>query len=93
MTLNCKPGDLAVMIRSLAGNEGKIFKCIRLATTKEKEDANFEGVVWIIDIQLATWQGFKYFLAHDKNIRPIGDNPGADESLTWKPVPIEKELA
>lgn len=28
--MNCKQGDLAVMVRSRAGNEGKIVRCIRL---------------------------------------------------------------
>src|SRR5574337_462291 len=29
-TLNCKQGDLAVIVRSYAGNEGKVVRCPRL---------------------------------------------------------------
>jgi hypothetical protein len=32
--MNCKPGDLAIIVKSLAGNEGKIVRCVRLRGMK-----------------------------------------------------------
>lgn len=33
--MKCKAGDLAVVVRSKAGNEGKLVTCIRLATPED----------------------------------------------------------
>ena len=40
--LNCKQGDLAIVIRSHAGNEGKIVTCVRLTTDVP------HGMMWIV---------------------------------------------
>ena len=29
MKLNCRPGDLAIVVKSAAGHEGKILTCLR----------------------------------------------------------------
>lgn len=97
--MNCKPGDLAIMVRSIAGNEGKIFRCLRIATKFELDFYNFEDddVTWVIDAQLPTrlisgvLDGAIRLapLAKDACLRPIGD-PGedaTDETLLWLPVP------
>ena len=43
--LNCKQGDLAVIVRSMAGNEGKIVQCPRLVFDPWHY---FDGPRWLI---------------------------------------------
>ena len=90
--MNCKPGELAVIVKSMAGNEGKIVRCLRLATKDEVLQTRFTiyPVVWLIDKALPTRLGHLAPLAYDVGLRPIRD-PGpdaVDETLTWKPVPF-----
>lgn len=100
--MNCKQGDLAIVVRSWAGNEGKIVRCLRLATEREISCVSFDktsGPVWVTDSVLfyAYRDGPKAGsgpLCLDSYLRPIRD-PGddaTDETLTWLPVP-RKEIA
>lgn len=96
--MNCQKGDLAVYVRSKAGNEGKIVRCIRLATIEELEawhHRSDDGPVWIVD-RLIPRSRFPAPLSKDRNLRPIRD-PGddaTDETLLWLPSPSrEKESA
>jgi len=99
--MNCKPGDLAVFVRSMAGNEGKIVRCIRLATEDELSRTGFnqkDGPVWVVDQAMnCTSPGVRLPLGKDRNLRPIRPQPddAVDETLLWLPVPSEKtkELA
>lgn len=100
--MNCKQGDIAVIVSSFAGNEGKIVQCLRLATDMERARAAFgnyyfSGPAWVLDRLLLTVRGDYWPLAHDAALRPIRDNPGADETLTWaglpKPMTQPKETA
>jgi len=97
--MNCKPGDLAVIVRSRAGNEGRLVTCLRLANKAEADTAGFAqdaGPIWVVDRQLNTLYGFPATLAHDNNLRPIRD-PGddaVDETLLRLPAPsTERETA
>jgi hypothetical protein len=75
--MNCKPGDLAVFVRSAAGNVGKIVRCLRLATSAEIEAKNHipdMGPVWIIDRELPR-QRTPAALALDCILRPIRPQP------------------
>lgn len=95
MKLNCKPMDLAVMVRSDADNEGKIVECIRLATTEEIKAINFasrHGPVWIISPGLISSHGRLVPMALDAYLHPIRDQPGEDETLTWAPVPHKETV-
>lgn len=91
MTLRCKQGDLAVMVRSMAGNNGKVFKCIRLATTAEMAGEGFDfkryGPMWFTDARFNCSWGHTTNLCFDFQIRPLRNDPGQDETLTWKDVP------
>ena len=93
MKLNCKPGDLAVIVKSYAGNEGKIVTCLRLATHTEIEAFCMEcGDVWLIDRAIMqSPPSFMPFI-HDDQLRPLRDNPGQDEILRIVDLP-EKEPA
>jgi len=88
--MNCKPGDLAVVVRSTVGNEGRIFKCLRLADPSEFPFV-FSGPVWHIDTEVNVLIAGAYkkrvALCEDAVLRPIRDNPGADETLTWAGLP------
>ena len=98
--MNCKQGDIAIVVRSIAGNEGKIVRCLRLATEEEITQNNIlkNGTIWRIDIPLAK-RGVRTRrlkpaipFARDANLRPIRD-PGTDatdETLTWLPVPTKE---
>lgn len=90
--MNCKPGDLAVMVRSFAGNEGKIVRCLRLACEGELIAIGWAmdmGPVWYIDMPLRANWGLAVPLAIDAFLRPIRD-PGddaTDETLVWAGKP------
>ena len=44
MKLNCKQGDLAIIVSSTCGNEGKIVRCLRGAYASHIPD--LKGDVW-----------------------------------------------
>jgi hypothetical protein len=92
MKLNCKPGDLAIGVSAMPGkicNIGVIVECLYLIApdrwmVKALSSYSINGVGHPAGSTCG---------AYDVYLRPIRDNPAADESLTWKPVPIEKETA
>ena len=87
--MNCKQGDLAIAIRSTAGNEGKIFQCLRFIG----QIPDFIGNdYWQIDRVLMSKHGYMVDVFRDSFIRPIRDQDGQDETLTWLDVP-SKEIA
>ena len=90
--LNCRPGDLAIFVKSAAGNKGKIVRCVRLASKFEKIDCglvDFEAV-WVLEFPVPTLWGVMPF-AYDDYLRPIRDQPGDDETLTWAGLPKYRE--
>ena len=92
--MRCKQGDLAVVVRSTAGNEGKIVKCLKLTHGRlfNPNGSYVEGNLWEIEPELKTWSGSRSHLAPDIQLRPIRPSEGQDETLSWKDVPQE-ELA
>lgn len=98
--MNCKPGDLALVVKSKVGNEGKIVRCIRLATPVEADRVEWwSGPLWHTDVPLlslrpATNVRREVCFAPDSALRPIRD-PGedaTDETLLWLPVPSRDEV-
>lgn len=95
--MNCKPGDLAIVVRSICGNEGKVVRCIRLDDRVSSEPSRMpDGTIvapepaWVIDRPLSDWEGEMSSYCWDSQLRPIR-NPGddaQDETLAWKPVPL-----
>jgi len=81
--MNCKPGDLAVLVRSCAGNEGAIVECRRFL--------GYVGNGWVgedyweIDRSLpgkflnSGMPSEPAPLARDSAMRPIRDNPGNEQ--------------
>lgn len=55
--MRCKPGDLAIVVSSDCGNEGKIVRCLRLHTSVThdldgatfSESASRRGPRWVVD--------------------------------------------
>ena len=95
--MNCKPGDLAVIVESSAGNEGKIVRCIRVSQWKALLGPNGDvsGVVWEIEPPVPGWlDGSPTAFALDQCLRPIRD-PGddaKDETLAWLTVPSQGQV-
>lgn len=77
MKLNCKPGDLAIVVRCDTNPEmmGKIVTCIRPV-----EHFHIPG--WVIEPEYFGCSGIT-----DPCLRPIRNDPGPDESLSWCDVP------
>ena len=76
--MNCKPGDLAIAVKSVAGNEGKIMTCVRYIG----EIKGFEGKDhWEVDRLLPARMGGEYPFCRDSYLRPIRPNDGEDEII------------
>lgn len=93
--MNCKQGDLAIIVKSRAGNEGKIVTCLRYATKAEKREHLFVnkqmGPVWVIDRELPNVYGSSH-LVYDSTLRPIRDQDGEDEMIRIAGKPLKQEL-
>jgi hypothetical protein len=93
MGLNCKQGDLAVIVRSSAGNEGKVVRCLRLVRQQRFECrlTGFSEVAdsWETDTMMFGSDGRRDCFVADRNLRPIRDNPGEDEMLRIAGKPNE----
>lgn len=88
MKLNCKQGDLAVIVRSVAGNEGKIVMCMRLVLG---EKHLFKGPRWQIDRPLPHSTLGAGWTVADCALRPLRDGEGEDEMLRIAGRPQERE--
>lgn len=87
--MNCKPGDLAVIV-SISNpadrpHLGKIVTCIR-----HRMDEYGGG--WVTSPELTILKGpcrgFS-LIWHDDDLRPIRDQDGEDETLAWAGKPSE----
>jgi hypothetical protein len=88
--MNCKPGDLAIVVFSVAGNEGKIVRCLRMVG-QGRHVTGDSGPAWEVAPELKSVTGSHRNLTLDAYLRPIRD-PGddaVDESKAWlPPVPL-----
>lgn len=95
--MNCKPGDLAVIVRSQCGNEGRIVRVLRYVGKKRFTSGKTYQDCWLLEGRLVE----RCLLAEqlggdaiqpDDRLRPIRD-PGddaVDESKAWlPPVPTK----
>ena len=93
--MNCKEGDLAVIVRSDFGHGGKIVRCLKphislvwRSGRRGIASSPQEVFCWQIDTPLLK-KGKMHNIMNDECLRPIRDQPGADETLSWKDVPQE----
>ncbi len=70
--MNCKPGDLALVVRSSAGNEGKVVTCIRFLGHMPGWKGDDR---WELDLALRVNAGGSSNTARDADLRPI--RPGS----------------
>lgn len=96
--MNCEPGDLALIIRSDSGNIDKIVKVLHLHSNNIRDvDGGFvmdKGPRWVLDEPLPStlWMSKSPCIIYsfpDAYLRPIRNQPGADETLSWCDVPKE----
>lgn len=93
--MNCKQGDIAIIVRSAAGNEGKVVTCLELIIDPPECTP---GAYWVTDASLL----FVYTddnspappkcLSRDDCMKPLRDDPVKDETLSWEPVPTKEEV-
>lgn len=100
--MNCKPGDLAIVMRG-PKNRGRIVRCIRVLPefsevltqcgrpARTKDDA---GPTWLVEgwvlYNAPPYGWVELPFASDSMLRPI-DNPSddaQDQTLSWLPVPM-----
>lgn len=88
--MNCKPGDLAICVRNCR-QQGKIATCIRLASVYEISRYRLTNkdnlTLWIVDRDFSYEGGVIAPIIADEFLRPIRDQDGEDETLTWAGKP------
>ena len=97
MALNCKAGDLAIVVKSSSGNLGKVVRCLCLASKEDLLKAGYRGndAVWVVDRPLP-WMNRKGItiaqvpFAPDANLRPIRDSDGEDEMIRIAGLPLKE---
>jgi len=74
MSLNCRSGDLAIVVNSESGSDGMIVTCIK------RYDGPWQGTSfepgWMIDRKIKT--GFAFIV--DSKLRPIRPDESPEES-------------
>jgi hypothetical protein len=91
--MNCKPGDLAVMVKSEAGNEGRIVRCLSLTHASYRKFGS--GPAWFTEPMLKNEDG-KSLPTLDVCLRPIRPGDISDEEvrdLYAPPLPKEWQRA
>lgn len=78
--MNCKPGDIAVIVRSAAGNEGAIVTCIELIPRPVWFMDSMPGPTWRVD-KVLRGVIFPTDVVADCQLRPLRDSDGEDEVL------------
>lgn len=97
--MNCKQGDLAVIVYSRAGNEGKIVTCLKLHPPGYDLTDKEHGPVWEVDRNdlIAVWAGTGAIASTNGNaipdsfLRPIKPDETPDESIEAMDKLLEKE--
>lgn len=94
MKLNCRQGDLARVVRSVAGNRDKIVQCVRARGPAEvfwPGDKSTYEFMWEIDRWLPCIDGRTTNILPDSVLRPIRGLSGDDEMLRIAGRPNEVE--
>ena len=86
--MNCKPGDLAIVVRSMCGNEGRVLKCIRLLSFAEcVQEQHISDFVWETDTPILDSCGDRMCRCEDSILRPIRDGEGNESWFKAAPLP------
>lgn len=105
MKLNCKPGDLAVIVKSrFPENIGILVSVLRQYVEGEHLPGDPfsmyegpDGVSWVVESvgkPIRKWgkkknHDLRTTVFADVCLRPIRDNDGEDETLQWVPRKVE----
>ena len=83
--MNCVKGDLAVIVNTIPRFSRFIG---RLVTVVELNNfrPDYFGLQWDTDLK----ENGSTVVVADRHLRPIRDNPGQDETLTWRDVPTKE---
>ncbi len=84
MKLNCRQGDLAVVVRSQVGHQGKVVRVGRFVGCDAGMDGNDR---WEIDRVLPGLFGTPAKTYRDSGLRPLRDSDGEDEMLRLVGLP------
>lgn len=79
--MRCRVGDMALIVESCAGNEGKIVQCLEMVGQQGcmgPDGQVEEGAVWRIDQMLPSWSGILDDYILDSQLRPLR-KPGTGE--------------
>lgn len=104
--MNCKPGDLAVIVGTSTIYQGMLVDVLYSAPLQEfilpdgrKHMPAKDEKDWLVQFQRPITAptgkgGIKtgevitlYGVVHDDHLRPIRDQPGEDETLSWASLP------
>ena len=80
--MNCKPGELAFVVKSWSGNEGKVVKCLYLVDVVRDYKPLTPGPFWVIDRQLSRGVAPSTNVIADACLRPIRPGDMSDETPT-----------
>ena len=89
--MNCKQGDIAVIVRSSGSNAGKIVRCVSLIpmyTFRLPEGSSVHGPSWVVDPPVCGWDGLPIPGVRDALLRSIRDSDGEDEMLRLVGRPV-----
>ena len=83
--MNSVKGDLAVIVNTIPRFSRFIG---RLVTVVELNNfrPDYFGLQWDTDLK----ENGSTVVVADRHLRPIRDNPGQDETLTWRDVPTKE---
>ncbi len=85
--MNCKPGDLAIVVQisnpTCKHHIGKVLRVV--------EPSKVYPMNWYCEPRLYCTDG-RMISFYDGHLKPIRDQPGEDETLTWAPVPSTVEV-
>ncbi len=95
--MRCRVGDLAIVVKSVAGNEGALVKCLEFLGYQLWRDPSgsiSRAATWRVDRDLPDWNGWLGDKFRDDHLRPIRD-PGddaQDETLLWAGLQNREEV-
>lgn len=85
--MNCKQGDMAIIIRSYWGNEGKIVTCLKFIGRMD----GYPGVHWKVDTLLPC-EGSTTPFINDSFLCPIRPSNDEDEMLKITGLPVDRKI-
>lgn len=93
--MNCMKGDLAVIVHCTNGeNLGRLVRCVEFAPWKKFSGIEHPMNAWRLETALEGTPSGPTSFCPDAWLRPIRDQPGADEmpSAAGKPVETVRQI-